>query len=103
MARNEERNLSQDIEDIFNLETELFPCLVDMRFLGVRVDIEAAQKLKEELVQEEKACLEKVWKETGEEVQIWAANQLKKFFKIRNYLTIKLKNWCTFIYKKFFI
>ena len=27
--------MSQDIEDIFNLETELFPCLVDMRFLGV--------------------------------------------------------------------
>ena len=34
--------ISQDIEDIFNLETELFPCLVDMRFLGVRVDIQAA-------------------------------------------------------------
>ena len=32
----------QDIEDIFNLETELFPCLVDMRFLGVRVDTQAA-------------------------------------------------------------
>jgi DNA polymerase I-like protein with 3'-5' exonuclease and polymerase domains len=29
---------AQDIEDIFKLETELFPCLVDMRFLGVRVD-----------------------------------------------------------------
>ena len=25
----------QDIESIFKLETELFPCLVDMRFLGV--------------------------------------------------------------------
>ena len=32
----------EDVEDIFNLETELFPCLVDMRFLGVRVDTEAA-------------------------------------------------------------
>ena len=73
MARDEERNLTQDIEDIFNLETELFPCLVDMRFLGVRVDIEAAHKLKQELVSEEKACLEKVWKETGVDVQIWAA------------------------------
>ena len=39
---------AQDIEDIFKLESELFPCLEDMRFLGVRVDNEAALKLKEE-------------------------------------------------------
>ena len=32
--------LHQDIEDIFNMETSLFPVLVDMRFLGVRVDKE---------------------------------------------------------------
>jgi len=72
---------SQDIEDIFNLETELFPCLVDMRFLGVRVDIEAAHKLKQELVSEEKKCLEKVWKETGVDVQIWAARSIEKVFQ----------------------
>ena len=36
----------QDIESIFDLETELFPCLVDMRFLGVRVDVQAANELK---------------------------------------------------------
>ena len=40
----------EDVQSIFNLETELFPCLVDMRFLGVRVDIDAAHKLKQELV-----------------------------------------------------
>jgi DNA polymerase I-like protein with 3'-5' exonuclease and polymerase domains len=72
---------SQDIEDIFNLETELFPCLVDMRFLGVRVDLEAAHKLKQELVSEEKRCLEKVWKETGVDVQIWAARSIEKVFQ----------------------
>ena len=72
---------SQDIENIFNLETELFPCLVDMRFLGVRVDIEAAHKLKQELVSEEKKCLEKVWKETGVDVQIWAARSIEKVFQ----------------------
>jgi DNA polymerase I-like protein with 3'-5' exonuclease and polymerase domains len=73
--------LSQDIEDIFNLETELFPCLVDMRFLGVRVDIEAAHKLKQELVLEEKKCLEKVYRETGVDVQIWAAKSIEKVFQ----------------------
>ena len=45
--------LHQDLNSIFELETELFPCLVDMRFLGVRVDVEEAQKLKEELHTEE--------------------------------------------------
>ncbi len=44
----------QDINSIFDLETELFPCLVDMRFLGVRVDVEQAHKLKEELHKQEK-------------------------------------------------
>ena len=39
----------QDIHSIFELETELFPCLVDMRFLGVRVDIEAANELKNKI------------------------------------------------------
>ena len=38
--------VEEDIQDIFNLETDLFPCLVDMRFLGVRVDVEAANQLK---------------------------------------------------------
>ena len=32
--------INQDLEDIFDLETDLFPCLVDMRFKGVRVDVE---------------------------------------------------------------
>jgi len=73
--------ITQELESIFDLETQLFPCLVDMRFLGVRVDIEAAHKLKQELVSEEKACLEKVWKETGEEVQIWAAKSIERVFQ----------------------
>ena len=55
---------SQDIESIFNLETELFPCLVNMKFLGVRVDVEAAHQLKDKLSSEEKECLLKVKKET---------------------------------------
>ena len=29
--------------DMFNLETQLFPCLVDMRFKGVRVDLQQAK------------------------------------------------------------
>jgi DNA polymerase I-like protein with 3'-5' exonuclease and polymerase domains len=75
---------SQDIEDIFKLETELFPCLVDMRFLGVRVDVEGAQKLKANLVAQEQECLQKIKKETGVDTQIWAARSIAQVFQKLN-------------------
>ena len=74
----------EDVEDIFNLETELFPCLVDMRFLGVRVDTQAAHTLKHKLLAEEKECLHKVKKETSIDVQIWAARSIEKVFQKLN-------------------
>jgi DNA polymerase I-like protein with 3'-5' exonuclease and polymerase domains len=74
----------QDIESIFDLETELFPCLVDMRFLGVRVDVEAASQLKHKLLTEEKECLQKVKKETGIDTQIWAARSIAQVFQKLN-------------------
>ena len=73
--------INQDIEDIFKLETELFPCLVDMRFLGVRVDTEAAYELKQKLLAEEKECLHIVQKETGVNAQIWAARSIAQVFE----------------------
>jgi len=74
----------EDVEDIFKLETELFPCLVDMRFLGVRVDTQAAYELKQQLIEEEKECLYKVKKETSIDVQIWAARSIEKVFQKLN-------------------
>jgi DNA polymerase I-like protein with 3'-5' exonuclease and polymerase domains len=71
----------QDIQSIFELEIELFPCLVDMRFLGVRVDTENAHKLKQELLEEEKGCLHQVKKETQIDVQIWAARSIAQVFE----------------------
>ena len=71
---------SQDLNSIFNLETDLFPCLVDMRFKGVRVDTESAHKLKQQLSEQEKQLLSEVTKETGEECQIWAARSIAKVF-----------------------
>ena len=71
----------QDIKSIFELETGLFPCLVDMRFLGVRVDLEAANELKKKLSLEEKECLQKVKKETSVDTQIWAARSIAQVFE----------------------
>ncbi len=73
--------IHQDISSIFNLETELFPCLVDMRFLGVRVDVQGAHKLKQQLVAQEKELLQEIKKETQVDVQIWAARSIEKVFQ----------------------
>ena len=72
--------IHQDIESIFNLETDLFPCLVDMRFLGVRVDSNKASLLKQELETEEKKILLAISKEPTIEPQIWAARSIAKVF-----------------------
>jgi DNA polymerase I-like protein with 3'-5' exonuclease and polymerase domains len=70
----------QDIQSVWQLETDLFPCLVDMRFLGVRVNQEQAAIEKKTLVEHEKKLLTEVKNETGMEVQIWAARSIAQVF-----------------------
>ena len=70
----------QDVESIFNLETDLFPCLVDMRFLGVKVDVEHAHKLKQDLEYQENLLLRQIKKESNIDVQIWAARSIATVF-----------------------
>ena len=72
--------IDQDLGSIFELETDLFPCLVDMKFKGVRVDVEAAHKLKQQLASQEETLLQKVKTETGLDTQIWAARSIAKVF-----------------------
>jgi len=74
----------EDVQSIFDMETELFPCLVDMRFLGVRVDVTAANQLKKELTKKEESLLHQVKKETGIDTQIWAARSIAKVFEKLN-------------------
>jgi len=70
----------QNLQQVFDLETQLFPCLIDMKFKGVRVDVERAHKLKRQLCTEEEELLLKVKAETGVDVQIWAARSISKVF-----------------------
>jgi DNA polymerase I-like protein with 3'-5' exonuclease and polymerase domains len=72
---------SQDTQSVFDLETDLFPCLVDMRFKGVRVDVEGAQKLKKTLIKEEQDILTAIEKETNVRPQIWAARSIAQVFE----------------------
>jgi DNA polymerase I-like protein with 3'-5' exonuclease and polymerase domains len=70
----------QDLWDIFNLETQLFPCLVDMKFKGVRVDVEKATAVKTQLTVTEGELLRDIKKIAGFDVEIWAAASIAKAF-----------------------
>jgi DNA polymerase I-like protein with 3'-5' exonuclease and polymerase domains len=70
----------QSLQNVFDLETQLFPCLIDMKFKGVRVDIEKAKLLKQQLTNQEQEILLKVKRETGIEPQIWAARSIATVF-----------------------
>ena len=70
----------QNLTNIFDLETQLFPCLIDMKFKGVRVDTESAHTMKQKLSEQEKQLMYKVKEETGIDVQIWAARSIAKVF-----------------------
>ena len=70
----------QELIDIFRLETQLFPCLIEMRFKGVRVDLEKAHKIKKNLMEREQKILNKIKDLTGLEVEIMAARSIAKAF-----------------------
>ena len=76
--------VEDDLQDIFNLETDLFPCLVDMRHLGVRVDIEKANQLKTALAIKEENLIQQIKIDTGVDTQIWAARSIEKVFQKLN-------------------
>jgi len=70
----------QNLQNIFDIETQLFPCLTDMKFKGVRVDVEKARLLKQKLTSQEQEILLKIKQETGIEPQIWAARSIATVF-----------------------
>ena len=70
----------QDINSIMDMETELFPCLVDMKFKGVCVDVQGAHTIKKDLASQEDILIQAVKKETGIDTQIWAARSIAQVF-----------------------
>jgi len=70
----------QNLTEVFDLETKLFPCLIDMKFKGVRVNVEQAHNLKKELTQQEEKLLLEVKHQTGIDTQIWAARSIAEVF-----------------------
>ena len=69
------------IRNIFELETKLFPCLVDMKFKGVKIDVEKAKAFGKRLEKRKDNLIKIIKARTGVDVQIWAASSLKNLLE----------------------
>ena len=72
--------LEQDLQAIFDLETELFPCLVEMKSRGVKISLDHAQHVKKQLKKQEDKFLNAIKKEVGFFPELWAARSIAKVF-----------------------
>ena len=63
--------------NIFELETRLFPCLVEMKFKGVKIDVPKLELFGKRLERCRDKIIKYIKKKTKVDVQIWAASSLK--------------------------
>ena len=70
----------QSLNDVWEMEMELLPILIDTRMRGIRVDEEKASLLKKEFKSKESEVLNKIKKETSLDVDIWAARSVAQVF-----------------------
>ena len=74
------RILEQDLQAIFDLETELFPCLIEMKSRGVKVNLDHAGHVKKQLKKHEDKFLKAIKDEVGFFPELWAARSIAKVF-----------------------
>jgi DNA polymerase I-like protein with 3'-5' exonuclease and polymerase domains len=70
----------EGVQDIWDLETALIPHLVEMTRRGIRVDIDRAERSKQEVMKRERGLLKEIKDMTGAPVDIWAAASISKAF-----------------------
>jgi DNA polymerase I-like protein with 3'-5' exonuclease and polymerase domains len=70
----------EGIQDIWELETALIPYLVEMTMRGVRVDLDRAERSKQEVMKRENALMAQIKDMVGGSVDIWAAASIAKAF-----------------------
>ena len=74
----------QGLESIYSLECKLIPLLIEMRWRGVRVDEEKADKISKDLSLKEQKLLVEIKRKYGEDVNLWANASLQKVFDKNN-------------------
>ena len=71
----------QDLWSVWELETGLIPCLLDMRSKGVRVDLEKADRNKKLIHKRTSELRQEIRKSAGVDVDIWAGASITKMFE----------------------
>ena len=70
----------EDLWSVWELETRLLPCLLEMTRRGIRVDVDRAEKTKQILLKKEEEALRQIKKIVGKDLEIWAAQSLADAF-----------------------
>jgi len=78
-----ENNKTYSCRNIFELETRLFPCLVEMKFKGVRIDVQKLDLLGKRLTLRRNNLLKIIKKHTKLDLQLWAATSIKELLNNR--------------------
>ena len=72
----------EDLWQVFELETSVLPLCIEMTRRGIRVDLDAAERLKQDLLKIVKNIQSGIKKETGLAVELWAAASIAKVFDL---------------------
>lgn len=64
----------QSLEKVVQLEHDLLPLLLEMRWRGVRVDVAKAEELYERFMTQEKEYTKEIQRLTGRPIDIWSAD-----------------------------
>ena len=81
---NPETKDKKTCRKIFELETKLFPCLVDMKFKGVKIDVQKATNFGKHLQKRITQIIKAIEKRTTVKVDIWAAASIKQLLNNQN-------------------
>jgi DNA polymerase I-like protein with 3'-5' exonuclease and polymerase domains len=74
------RLAEEDLMELYRLEMEMVPLLFEMRKRGIRVDLEAAEKARDQIVGYEKDIHREIKSKWGVTVDVWTAGSIARVF-----------------------
>jgi len=69
---------AQNLDSIVELETDVLPCLIDMKWKGVRISEDQVEVIEKKFKKTYDDCLNSVQKKTGIFPEVWAARSIAK-------------------------
>ena len=69
---------AQGLRDLAQLEREVMSVVVEMRYRGIRVNMEKAEAARKYLQEKEDACIRRIKAATGETVSAWEAETIRR-------------------------